>query len=212
MKPNFDKMPLVPAIVQDYKTKQILMMAYVNQEAYDKMLETNKTYFYSRSRNSLWHKGETSGHIQHIKGMYLDCDLDTLLIIVKQVGVACHTGAMSCFFNEVLPFSKETIFKEMENTIQERKQNPVDKSYTNYLLDCGIDKTCKKVGEEATETIIAAKNNDKEELIGEIGDLFYHVLVLMNQCNISLCEVEALLEKRHLKSGNKKKENTRGDY
>ena len=146
MKPDFKKMELIPAIVQDYQTNQILMLAYVNEEAYNKMLETKQTYFYSRSRKQLWHKGETSGHFQNIKGMYLDCDLDTLLIFVEQIGVACHTGAYSCFFNKILPFDNTNIFRSLEKLIANRKQNPVEKSYTNYLLDQGVDKICKKVG------------------------------------------------------------------
>ena len=182
MKPDFKKMELIPAIIQDYRTNEVLMLAYVNEEAYKKMLETNQTYFYSRSRDELWHKGQTSGHFQNIKGMYLDCDLDTLLIYVEQIGAACHTGAYSCFFNEIKPFNNINIFKSLETLINDRKINPIEKSYTNYLLDQGVDKICKKVGEEASETIIAAKNDDKEELIGEISDLFYHVFVLMNNC------------------------------
>ena len=117
MKPDFKKMELIPAIVQDYQTNQILMLAYVNEEAYNKMLETKQTYFYSRSRKQLWHKGETSGHFQNIKGMYLDCDLDTLLIFVEQIGVACHTGAYSCFFNEILPFDNTNIKIQLKNLI-----------------------------------------------------------------------------------------------
>ena len=212
MKPDFKKMELIPAIVQDYQTNQILMLAYVNEEAYNKMLETKQTYFYSRSRKQLWHKGETSGHFQNIKGMYLDCDLDTLLIFVEQIGVACHTGAYSCFFNEVLPFGNTNIFRSLEKLIANRKQNPVEKSYTNYLLDQGVDKICKKVGEEASETIIAAKNNDKDELIGEISDLFYHVFVLMNNQGVSLDDVENKLKERHKITGNKKEFHTRGEY
>lgn len=212
MKPDFKKMELIPAIVQDYQTNQILMLAYVNEEAYNKMLETKQTYFYSRSRKQLWHKGETSGHFQNIKGMYLDCDLDTLLIFVEQIGVACHTGAYSCFFNEVLPFDNTIIFRSLEKLIANRKQNPVEKSYTNYLLDQGVDKICKKVGEEASETIIAAKNNDKDELIGEISDLFYHVFVLMNNQGVSLDDVENKLKERHKITGNKKEFHTRGEY
>lgn len=212
MKPDFKKMELIPAIVQDYQTNQILMLAYVNEEAYNKMLETKQTYFYSRSRKQLWHKGETSGHFQNIKGMYLDCDLDTLLIFVEQIGVACHTGAYSCFFNEILPFDNTNIFRSLEKLIANRKQNPVEKSYTNYLLDQGVDKICKKVGEEASETIIAAKNNDKDELIGEISDLFYHVFVLMNNQGVSLDDVEDKLKERHKIPGNKKEFHTRGEY
>ena len=212
MKPDFKKMELIPAIIQDYRTNEVLMLAYVNEEAYKKMLETNQTYFYSRSRNELWHKGQTSGHFQNIKGMYLDCDLDTLLIYVEQIGVACHTGAYSCFFNEIKPFNNVNIFKSLETLINDRKINPVEKSYTNYLLDQGVDKICKKVGEEASETIIAAKNNDKEELIGEISDLFYHVFVLMNNQGVSLEDIENKLKERHKITGNKKEFHTRGEY
>ena len=212
MKPDFKKMELITAIIQDYQTNEVLMLAYVNEEAYKKMLETNQTYFYSRSRNELWHKGQTSGHFQNIKGMYLDCDLDTLLIYVEQIGVACHTGAYSCFFNEIKPFNNVNIFKSLETLINDRKINPVEKSYTNYLLDQGVDKICKKVGEEASETIIAAKNNDKEELIGEISDLFYHVFVLMNNQGVSLEDIENKLKERHKITGNKKEFHTRGEY
>ena len=212
MKPDFKKMELIPAIIQDYQTNEVLMLAYVNEEAYKKMLETNQTYFYSCSRNELWHKGQTSGHFQNIKGMYLDCDLDTLLIYVEQIGVACHTGAYSCFFNEIKPFNNVNIFKSLETLINDRKINPVEKSYTNYLLDQGVDKICKKVGEEASETIIAAKNNDKEELIGEISDLFYHVFVLMNNQGVSLEDIENKLKERHKITGNKKEFHTRGEY
>jgi len=214
MRPDFNKMGnMIPAIVQDYQTQAVLMMAYVNEEAYDKMLETKQTYFYSRSRNELWHKGETSGHFQNIKGMYLDCDLDTLLIYVEQIGVACHTGAYSCFFNEVIPYTSHShIFHDLYDVIEDRKVNPVEKSYTNYLLEQGVDKICKKVGEEASETIIAAKNNDKEELIGEISDLFYHVFVLMSQQGVTVEDIEKKLGERHQITGNKKEFHTRGEY
>lgn len=214
MRPDFKKMNnMIPAIVQDVNTNQVLMLAYVNEEAYDKMLETKETYFYSRSRDELWHKGETSGHYQYIKGMYLDCDLDTLLIYVEQIGVACHTGAYSCFFNDVISYVKDkNIFHSLYDLIEDRKINPVEKSYTNYLLDKGVDKICKKVGEEASETIIAAKNNDKEELIGEISDLFYHVFVLMSHQGITVDDIENKLKDRHKISGNKKEFNIRGEY
>ena len=212
MKPDFTKMELIPAIIQDYKTNEVLMLAYVNEEAYQKMLETNQTCFYSRSRNELWHKGETSGHFQNIKGMYLDCDFDTLLIYVEQIGVACHMGAYSCFFNEIMAYDNTNIFRSLSNLIEDRKQNPVEKSYTNYLLDQGVDKICKKVGEEASETIIAAKNDDKEELIGEISDLFYHVFVLMNNQGILLEDIENKLKERHKITGNKKDFHTKGEY
>lgn len=214
MRPDFQKMNhMIPAIVQDYQTKQVLMMAYVNEEAYDKMLETKETYFYSRSRNELWHKGETSGHFQYIKGMYLDCDQDTLLIYVEQIGAACHTGSYSCFFEEVLPYQQPLdIFHDLYDLIEDRKVHRVEKSYTNYLFDQGVDKICKKVGEEASETIIAAKNDDKEELIGEISDLFYHVYVLMSNQGVTVEDIERKLGERHQVTGNKKDFHTRGDY
>lgn len=136
--------------------------------------------------------------------MYLDCDLDTLLIYVKQTGVACHTGAYSCFFNEVQPYDARDIFRELEKTIADRRVHPVEKSYTNYLLNEGVDKICKKVGEEASETIIAAKNNDKEELVGEISDLLFHTFVLMNDRGVSLDDIENKLKERHQVTGNKK--------
>lgn len=212
MRPDFKKMELIPAIVQDYQTKEVLMLAYVNEEAYDRMLELKQTVFYSRSRKKLWHKGEESGHFQDIKGMYLDCDQDTLLIYVKQTGVACHTGAYSCFFNAVEPYDSRDILMELEKTIADRKINPVERSYTNYLLNEGVDKICKKVGEEASETIIAAKNNDKDELVGEISDLVFHVMVLMNDRGVKLQDVFDKLKERHQITGNKKDFHQRGDY
>ncbi|MCD7894269.1 MAG: bifunctional phosphoribosyl-AMP cyclohydrolase/phosphoribosyl-ATP diphosphatase HisIE [Erysipelotrichaceae bacterium] len=214
MRPDFEKgNGLVPAIVQDYQTKQVLMLAYVNEEAYDKMLETKETYYWSRSRQELWHKGETSGHFQYIKGMYLDCDVDTLLIYVEQIGAACHTGSYSCFFNEILPYKfNDTIFHELYDVIKDRDIHPIEKSYTNYLLNEGVDKICKKVGEEASETIIAAKNDNKDELIGEISDLFYHVFVLMYNQGVTVEDIENKLAQRHRISGNKKDFHTRGDY
>ena len=196
MRPDFNKMELIPAIVQDYQTKEVLMLAYVNEEAYDKMLELKQTVFYSRSRQKLWHKGEESGHFQDIKGMYLDC----------------HTGAYSCFFNEVQAYDARDIFRELEKTIADRKIHPVEKSYTNYLLNEGVDKICKKVGEEASETIIAAKNDNKEELVGEISDLLFHTFVLMNDRGVSLEDIQNKLKERHQVTGNKKEFHTRGDY
>lgn len=213
MRPDFEKQGgLVPAIVQDYRTRKVLMLAYVNEEAYEKMLETGDTWFYSRSRQELWHKGETSGHYQHVKGLYLDCDNDTLLIFVEQIGAACHTGSYSCFFNDVIPFDDTDILHGLYDTIEDRKEHPVDNSYTNYLLNEGVDKICKKVGEEATETVIAAKNTSKDDLIGEIGDLAYHVLVLMSARGVSVGDVEAKLKERHKITGNKKIFHQRGEY
>ncbi len=216
MEPDFNKMKLIPAIVQDYETKEVLMLAYVNEESYKYMIDNKQTCFYSRSRQELWHKGETSGNFQNIKGMYLDCDKDTLLIYVEQLGKgACHTGSYSCFFNEVMQFegkSNSNIIEKVYNQIEDRDKNPKENSYTNYLLNEGIDKICKKVGEEATETVIAAKNTNKNELIGEISDLVYHVLVLMYNRNIRLNDVKQKLIERHKVQGNKKKKNIKGDY
>lgn len=216
MEPDFNKMKLIPAIVQDYKTKEVLMLAYVNEESYKYMIDNKQTCFYSRSRQELWHKGETSGDFQNIKRMYLDCDRDTLLIYVEQLGKgACHTGNYTCFFNEVMQFegdSNNSIIEEVYNQIVDRDKNPKENSYTNYLLNEGIDKICKKVGEEATETVIAAKNTNKDELIGEISDLVYHVLVLMYDRNITLDDVQEKLIERHKVQGNKKKKNIKGDY
>ena len=217
MKPDFKKMELIPAIVQDYKTNQVLMLAYVNEESYNLMLEKKETYFYSRSRQKLWHKGETSGNFQKIKKMYLDCDQDTLLIFVEQIGSACHTGEYTCFFNEVIndipnyKINKE-ILEEIYEMIDDRKRNPKEGSYTNYLLNEGIDKICKKVGEEASETIIAAKNTSKEDLIGEISDLVYHLEVLMYDRGITLEDIRSKLTERHKIEGNKKIQKRRGEY
>lgn len=209
MKPDFQKQALIPVIVQDYQTKQVLMMAYTNEEAYQKMIESGETWFWSRSRQKLWHKGEESGHFQKVKGMRLDCDQDTLLVFVEQTGNACHTGAYSCFYDEVIPFDDSDIFADLEKQIADRKAHPVEKSYTNYLLDQGVDKVLKKVGEEAIEVIIASKNSDKTELLGEIDDLLYHLFVLMNQTDISLEEVLQKARERHQIEGNKKKFHTR---
>ena len=215
MKPDFEKMDLIPAIIQDYYTKEVLMLAYVNKESYEYMLENKETCFYSRSRKELWHKGETSGHFQKIKAMSLDCDKDTLLIQVEQMGVACHTGSYSCFFNKIDESENELdnfIIEKVYKMINDRKNNPKEGSYTNYLLEKGVDKICKKIGEEASETIIAAKNTDKDELIGEISDLVYHVLVLMFDRDVTVTDVKKKLSERHQIEGNKKIENTKGEY
>ena len=215
MKPDFEKMELIPAIVQDFYTKEVLMLAYVNEESYDYMLKNKETCFYSRSRKELWHKGETSGHYQKLKSMSLDCDKDTLLIQVEQIGAACHTGSYSCFFNDVQTSEEEynnLIIEEVYKMIKDRKENPREGSYTNYLLEKGVDKICKKIGEEASETIIAAKNTDKEELIGEISDLAYHVLVLMLDKDITVEDIKMKLSERHKIEGNKKQENKKGEY
>lgn len=175
---------LLPVIVQHYKTKDVLMLAYMNEEAFDKTIKTGKMTYYSRSRNALWVKGETSGHFQYVKSLTIDCDKDTLLAKVDQIGAACHTGNPTCFFQPLAGTDDEKanpqrIFEHVYHTIVDRKQNPKEGSYTNYLFEKGIDKILKKVGEEATETVIAAKNPNLEELKYEVADLLYHLMVLM---------------------------------
>lgn len=180
---------LVPVIVQDYRTEKVLMLAYMNQEAFDATLRTGRMTYYSRSRNELWEKGLTSGHFQYLRELRCDCDSDTLLAKVKQLGAACHTGEYSCFYQPVAKQDYEdinlnTVFTEVFNLIADRKVNPKEGSYTNYLFNKGIDKILKKCGEEATEIVIAAKNPDKEEIKYEIADFLYHMMVLMVECGV----------------------------
>ena len=182
MKVNSDG--LVPVIVQDYKTAEVLMLAYMNEDAFYTTLETGKMTYWSRSRNELWTKGLTSGHLQYVKSLSLDCDNDTILAKVSQVGAACHTGNRTCFYRDMVKkeYNETNPLKVFENeyaTIVDRKNHPKEGSYTNYLFDKGIDKILKKVGEEATEIIIAAKNPDPEEIKYEIADFLYHAMVLM---------------------------------
>ncbi|QUH27209.1 bifunctional phosphoribosyl-AMP cyclohydrolase/phosphoribosyl-ATP diphosphatase HisIE [Serpentinicella alkaliphila] len=200
---KYDDKGLIPAIIQDINSKEVLMMAYMNAESLEKTLETGTTWFWSRSRGALWNKGETSGHFQYVKAINYDCDGDTLLIKVEQIGVACHTGARNCFFNELVEQTNRenevdiTILEKIYNVIKDRKLNPKEGSYTNYLFDKGIDKILKKVGEENAEVIIAAKNINKEELIYETSDLIYHLFVLLNEKEVSLEEIYKELNKRH---------------
>ncbi len=197
---KFDDKGLIPAIAQDVTTKEVLMMAYMNAESIAMTLETGYACYYSRSRQSLWKKGETSGHLQEIKGLYYDCDADTILLKVLQTGPACHTGQYSCFHNQVVDdgyIPEEDILKILYGIISDRKENPVEKSYTNYLFEKGIDKILKKVGEESAEVIIAAKNNDNQELIYEISDLVYHTMVLMINQGVSIEDIKKELKKRH---------------
>lgn len=175
---------LIPVVVQDYKTDEVLMVAYMNEEAFEKTIATGRMTYYSRSRQELWVKGLTSGHFQYVRSIEIDCDNDTLLAKVKQVGAACHTGNRSCFYRNLVSTEyAETnplkVFNEVMGIIEDRKQHPKEGSYTNYLFDKGIDKILKKCGEEATEIIIAAKNPDPEEIKYEISDFLYHVMVLM---------------------------------
>jgi len=175
---------LIPVIVQDYKTDEVLMLAYMNEESYAATIRTGKMTYYSRSRKELWVKGMTSGHFQYVRSIELDCDNDTLLAKVKQLGAACHTGNRSCFYRNLVSTEyAETnplkVFNEVMHVIEDRRLHPKQGSYTNYLFDKGIDKILKKCGEEATEIIIAAKNPDPEEIKYEISDFLYHVMVLM---------------------------------
>jgi len=196
---KFDQNGLIPAIAQDAYTGEVLMQAYMNKEAVELTLSTKKVHYYSRSRNKLWLKGETSGCFQEVVTVSLDCDYDSILLKVIQQGNACHTGNYSCFYNTIEEFKKvfnsQIIYKDIA-TIKDRKNNPKDGSYTTYLLENGIDKICKKIGEEASEVIIAAKNTSDDDLAGEIADLFYHVLVLMEDRGIDIECVFKVMEER----------------
>ena len=198
-KTNSDDM--IPVIVQDYKTDKVLMLAYMNEEAFNNTVKTGKMTYFSRSRNKLWIKGETSGHYQYVKELYMDCDVDTMLAKVRQIGVPCHTGADTCFFNELIKKEYDNtnpmnVFEDVFNVILDRKANPKEGSYTNYLFDKGIDKILKKVGEEATEIVIAAKNPDPQEVKYEISDFLYHVMVLMAEKGVTWKEITKELSRR----------------
>ncbi len=191
----------VPVIVQDYKTQEVLMLAYMNEESFQQTINTGLMTYYSRSRNELWIKGATSGHLQYVKELTADCDNDTILAKVAQIGAACHTGNRSCFFNEILKTEYASsnplkVFEDVYNVILDRKNNPKEGSYTNYLFDKGIDKILKKLGEEATEIVIAAKNPDKEEIKYEISDFLYHVMVLMVENEITWQDITKELANR----------------
>ena len=193
---------LLPVIVQDYKTDEVLMMAYMNKEAYEKTVSSGLMTYYSRSRKEQWVKGETSGHYQHVQSLTIDCDMDTMLAKVIQTGVACHTGNKTCFFQSVLEKEMKTednplrVFEDVYAVIQDRKINPKEGSYTNYLFDKGMDKILKKVGEEATEIVIAAKNPNANEIKYEISDFLYHVMVLMVEKGVTWAEITEELAKR----------------
>lgn len=197
---KFDDNGLIPAIIIDYYTKEVLTLAYMNKESLEISLKEGKTCFYSRSRKELWRKGETSKNYQHIQSIKSDCDNDALIIEVIKDGPACHTGAESCFMNEI--YQKEnykdfSIYKLYE-LIRERKINMTEGSYTTYLFNSGIDKILKKIGEESSEVIIGAKNGSKEEIIYELSDLLYHSLVLMVEKNITLNDIKDELSKRSI--------------
>jgi len=209
---KFDERGLVPAIIQDYQSGQVLMMAYMNAESFNKTISTGKTWFYSRSRQALWMKGESSGHIQSVKELLYDCDEDTLLIKVEQTGAACHTGHYSCFYRNVegkevapLVFEPDRVYGspvgpgilyELYDVIMDRKEKMPEGSYTTYLFDKGLDKILKKVGEENAEVIIASKNRIKSEVVYETSDLIYHLLVLLVEQGVSLEEIFTELKSR----------------
>lgn len=209
---KFDDKGLVPAIIQDCTTGKVLMMAYMNEEALEKTLTTGYTWFYSRSRESLWQKGESSGNVQKVKEIRYDCDADTVLVLVEPTGAACHTGHYSCFYrnsdNEVVEdkeFDLEKIYEaktgpsillELYEVVKDRKEKMPEGSYTTYLFDKGLDKILKKVGEENAEVIIAAKNRSKEEVVYEVSDLIYHLLVLLVEQEVELEDIFAELKSR----------------
>lgn len=197
---KFDENGLIPVIVQDFHTKQVLTLAYMNEESLAISLAERRTCFWSRSRHQLWRKGEESGNVQHIVSITADCDEDALLVQVSKEGPACHTGQESCFFQPL--FVDEQVqslgVAGLYQLLQGRRQQPQAGSYTSYLFEKGLDKILKKVGEECTEVIIAAKAGDRAETIYETADLCYHVLVLLVQMGISPAEIIAELDKRHI--------------
>ena len=196
MKPNYNKEGLIPVITQDATTQEVLMLAYMNEDTYQKTLETKQATYYSRSRQSLWVKGETSGHTQEVVSMTLDCDQDTVLLKVNQTGVACHNGQVSCFHQQDIPNQAPFLWTDLYQTVLDRKLNPKEGSYTNYLFDKGVDKILKKVAEETGEVIIASKNNH-EELIYEASDLIYHLTVLLVNQGLTVSDIMQELKKRH---------------
>ena len=197
---KFDDRGLIPAIVVDTETKQVLTLAYMNAESLRISMEEGRTCFFSRSRQTLWRKGETSGNVQQIVSITADCDMDALVVEVRKAGPACHTGAESCFFNPVFEGEAQPGFQyqDLMDMLQGRKDEPREGSYTSYLFEKGRDKILKKVGEEATELIIAAKDDDRANTIYELGDLMYHAMVLMLDMGISLDEIKAEMASRHV--------------
>ena len=197
---KFDEKGLIPAIVVDAKTKKVLTLAYMNRESLEISLEKELTCFWSRSRNELWLKGETSGNYQHIVSITADCDNDALVVTVEPDGPACHTGSYSCFTKPVFQSEERSEFsyEGLMELIRGRKTNPQDGSYTTYLFNKGLDKILKKVGEESTEVIIAAKAENKKETVYEIADLAYHIMVLMVETGISLDDIRDELASRHV--------------
>ena len=200
MQLKFDEKGLIPAIVQDHYTKQVLTLAYMNKESLAITIDERRTCFWSRSRQELWRKGDTSGAVQHVVAIYADCDGDALVVEVVKDGPACHTGSETCFFNQLYLSDelKQFSYEGLYDLIAGRKTSPKEGSYTTYLFEKGLDKILKKVGEECTEVIIGGCKNDKEETIYEIADLTYHVMVLMVQMGITVEDITRELEKRHV--------------
>ncbi|RAK11707.1 phosphoribosyl-ATP pyrophosphatase /phosphoribosyl-AMP cyclohydrolase [Halanaerobium saccharolyticum] len=216
---KYNEQGLMPAVVQDFQSREVLMVAYVNEESLNLSLEKRETVFYSRSRQELWHKGETSGNTQEIKEIYYDCDQDTILFMVDPAGPACHTGENSCFYRKIAEdtdlkaekmmkmeqeaqqieteFETEKVVDFLYDLILSRKQEMPEGSYTTYLFEEGIDKILKKVGEESAEVIIASKNEPEEELVYETADLVYHMLVLLVERGINPDQIRKELKKRH---------------
>ena len=196
---TFDDNGLVPAVVQDAGTGRVLMVAYMNQESLERTLETGETWFWSRSREELWRKGESSGNTQTVREIMLDCDGDTVLVRVDQVGVACHTGEPDCFFNRIGGDEAESfaLLGDLEAVISQRAgEDDPESSYTAALLDRGVDAVCKKVGEEATEVVLAVKGNERDEVVHESADLLYHLVVALRLSGVSVAEVADELASR----------------
>ena len=201
---KFDERGLAPAVVQDSETRQVLMLAYMNAESLQRTLDTGETWFWSRSRGELWHKGETSGNTQRVVDIVLDCDGDTLVIKVAPAGPACHTGEISCFHNVIQAATDSSrgagdlgdVLSGLYSLVEERKQKRPEGSYTSYLFDQGLDKILKKVGEESAETMIAAKNEDRNELAKESCDLLYHLIVLLVERGVALTDLRDELVRR----------------
>lgn len=197
---KYNESGLVCAVAQDVKSGEVLMQAYMNEEALKLTLETSYAHYYSRSRKSLWKKGETSGNLQKVTSVSVDCDKDCVLLKVIQTGAACHTGNYSCFYETVKEFENisgpEMLYK-LVKVIEDRKNNPKEGSYTNFLFAKGVDKIAKKTGEEAVELVIAAVTDDKKEIVLETADLLYHLAVLLNNAGIDFTEIYTELKNRH---------------
>lgn len=193
---RFDERELIPAIVQDASTREVLTLAYMNRESLQRTIETKQTWFWSRSRNELWHKGATSGNTQEVVSLSLDCDRDAIVVLVNPAGPACHTGAVSCFDVPTQQDDLGSLLDQLYALVQSRERERPAGSYTTYLFEEGLDKILKKVGEESAETIIAAKNDDDQRLTAEVSDLLYHLLVLLVARGVSLAQVAAELGQR----------------